>query len=37
MIKNKYQKYFNPEKEGIYVIKLKYKINIKDLSSMFYE
>ena len=34
-IKYKYQKYFNPEKEGKYKIKLIFKINIKDCSFMF--
>ena len=33
--KYKYKKYFNPDKEGIYIIKLKYNINIKDCSFMF--
>ena len=31
----KYKKFFIPEKEGIYTIKLKFKINIKDCSFMF--
>jgi len=35
-VKYKYQKYFKPEKEGIYEIKLKFNINIKDCSLMFY-
>jgi len=33
--KYKYQKYFKPEKEGIYIIKIKLKDNIKDCSFMF--
>ena len=33
--KRKYKKYFIPEKEGLYEIKLKIKINIKDCSFMF--
>ena len=33
--KYKYKKYFNPDKEGIYIIKLKFNIYIKDLSFMF--
>ena len=32
----KYQKYFKPEKEGIFLIKLKFFISIKDCSYMFY-
>ena len=32
----KYKKYFNPDKEGIYLIKLKFNISIKDCSFMFY-
>ena len=35
--KSKYQKYFIPEKEGIYEILLKFKINLKDCSFMFYD
>ena len=35
-IKYKYQKYFKPEKEGIYNIILKINIEIKDCSFMFY-
>ena len=35
--KYKYQKYFIPEKEGIYEIKLKFNILIKDCSFMFYK
>ena len=34
-LKMKYKKYFIPEKEGIYKIKLKFNINIKDCSFMF--
>ena len=34
-IKYKYKKYFKPEKEGIYEIKLKFHNNIKDCSFMF--
>ena len=34
--KYKYKKYFNPDTEGIYIIKLKFNIYIKDLSFMFY-
>ena len=34
--KYKYQKYFTPTKEGIYEILLKFNINIKDCSFMFY-
>ena len=34
-IKYKYKKYFKPEKEGIYYIKLVFKIDIKDCSYMF--
>ena len=30
-----FKKYFYPDKEGIYIIKLKFNINIKDLSFMF--
>ena len=30
-----FKKYFIPDKEGIYIIKLKFNINIKDLSFMF--
>ena len=33
--KYKYEKYFRPDKIGIYKIKLKFKINIKDCSFMF--
>ena len=33
--KHEYKKYFNPDKEGIYIIKLKFNINIKDCSYMF--
>ena len=32
----KYQKYFKPEKEGIYELLLKFNINMKDCSFMFY-
>ena len=35
-IKNEYKKYFIPEKEGIYTIKLTFNIYIKDCSFMFY-
>ena len=35
-IKYKYQKYFRPEKEGLYNIKLKLNIKIKDCSYMFF-
>ena len=35
-IKYKYSKYFKPKKEGIYKIKLKIKISLKDNSYMFY-
>ena len=35
-IKNVYKKYFKPEKEGIYEIKLKLKNNIEDYIFMFY-
>ena len=35
--KLKYKKYFKPEKEGIYYIKLKFKNIIKDCSYMFYK
>ena len=31
-MKSKYDKYLRPEKEGLYEIKLKFKINIKDCS-----
>jgi len=34
--KYKYKKYFNPDKIGIYIIKLKFNIYIKDLSFMFF-
>ena len=34
-IKDKYKKYFKPDKEGEYHIKLKYKINLIDCSYMF--
>ena len=34
--KEKYKKYFIPEKEGIYLIKLKFNICIKDCSYFFY-
>ena len=33
--KKKFQKYFNPERKGIFYIKLKFKNNIKNISSMF--
>ena len=33
--KYKYKKYFNPDKEGIYIIKLIFNIYIKDCSFMF--
>jgi len=33
--KYEYKKYFKPDKEGIYIIKLKFNIYIKDLSFMF--
>ena len=33
--KYKYSKYFKPEKEGIYEIKLKFNINITDCSFLF--
>ena len=33
--KVEYKKYFNPDKEGIYIIKLKFNIYIKDCSFMF--
>ena len=36
-IKCKFKKYFNFEKEGIYYIKLKFKVSIKDCSYMFYK
>ena len=36
-IKYKYQKYFNPEKEGIYTIKILFKLKMKDCSNMFYK
>ena len=36
-IKYKYKKYFKPDKEGIYIIKLKFNIYIKDCSFMFCE
>jgi len=35
-IKYKYKKYFDPDKEGKYIIKLKFNIYINDLSFMFY-
>jgi len=35
--KYKYMKYFKPDKEGIYIIKLKFNIYIKDCSFMFCE
>ena len=35
--KYKYEKYFTPEKEGLYNILLKFNINIKDCSFMFYD
>jgi len=35
--KYKYQKYFKPEKEGLYEILLKFNILMKDCSYMFYE
>ena len=35
--KSKFKKYFKPEKEGAYYIKLKFKNNIKDCSYMFYK
>ena len=34
--KYKYQKYFKPEKEGIYELILKFNINMKDCNFMFY-
>ena len=34
--KRKYEKYFIPEKEGLYNILLKFNINMKDCSFMFY-
>ena len=36
-IKNKFQKYFRPEKEGIYNIRIKFNNQIEDCSGMFYE
>ena len=33
--KYKYEKYFKPDRDGIFKIKLKFKINIKDCSFMF--
>ena len=36
-IEYKYKKYFKPEKEGIYSIKIELNINIKDCSYMFYK
>ncbi len=35
-IKKEYKKYFIPKKEGIYIIKLKFNIYIKDCSFMFF-
>ena len=35
--KYKYTKYFKPEKEGLYEIKIKFNINIKDCSFIFYD
>ena len=35
--KFKYQKYFKPESKGIYSIKLKFNVDIKDCSFMFYK
>ena len=35
--KFKYEKFFKPQREGIYIIKLKFNIYIKDCSFMFYE
>ena len=34
-IKYEFKKYFRPKKEGVYCIKLKFKINLKDCSFMF--
>ena len=35
-IKYKYQKYFNPEKEGIYTIRILFNVKMKDCGNMFY-
>ena len=34
--KRKYEKYFIPEKEGEYIIELRFNINLTDCSYMFY-
>ena len=35
-IKYKYKKYFRPKQEGLYLVKLKFNIDIKDCSHMFH-